>query len=157
MRRNGFTDARCQRRLLDNLPEPKSGHGPAAIADKETITSFTFKNERSGGLEIVFDTLAGRNAKGDEPLLVALADDPNKGGGEIAGRERNGNQLRDSDSGGVKEKKHGIISLTLGTDDDRRGQKPGDFGHSQGLGESTANPWQINTGQRIVRTDGTRL
>lgn len=157
VRRDGLADSRRPCRFFDDLPEPESGHGAAPVADKKDIAAPALEDQRAGGLKIVPDDFPGRNAKGNEPLLVTLADYPDKAGGEIAGRQRNGDQLRDPDPGGVEQVQHGIVSLGLWRDGGRRGQESGDFVQGQGLGELTADPGKINGGQGVVRGYAARL
>jgi len=150
VRRDGLADSGCLRRFLDDLPEPEPGHGAAPVADKKDVAASALEDQWAGGLEVVLNDFPGRDAKGDEPFLVALADHPDKAGGEVAGGKGDGNQLRNPDAGGVQEMEHGVVSLALGGDDGGRGQQSGDLTHGQGLGEAAAGPWQVDGGKGVV-------
>lgn len=99
------------------------------------------------------DDFPGRNAKGDESFLVALADYPDEAGCEITGGKGDGDQFRDPDAGGIQEMEHGVVSLDLGGDDGGRGQESGYFADGQGLGESAAGAWKVKGGKRVVVKD----
>jgi len=150
VRRDGFADSGCPRRVFDDLPETESGHGAAPVADKETIAAPALEDQRAGGREVMFDDFPGRNAERDESFLVALADHPDKAGGEVAGGKGDGDQLRNPDAGGVKEVEHGVVSLALGGDGGGRGQQSGDLIHGQGLGQAAAGARQVDGGKGVV-------
>ena len=146
----GFADAGRSCRLLDDLPETESGHGPASVTDKKGIAASALEDQRSCCPEVLLDDILGRYAKGDEPLLVALADHPDKTGGKIACGKRERHQLRDPDPCGVEQMQHGVVSLDLRGDGSRRGQESGNFAQGKGLGELAAGSWKLNCCQRVV-------
>lgn len=153
VRGDGFPDAGRSCRLLDDLPETESGHGAAPVADKKGVTAPSFEDQRSCCPDVLLDDVPGRYAKGDEPLLVALADHPDKTGRKVAGGKRDRDQLCDPQSCGVEQMQHGVVSLDLRGDGHGRGQKSGDIAQGKGLGQLAAGPWQLNCGQGVVAED----
>jgi len=150
---DGLADGGCQCRFLDDLPETEPGHGAAPVADKKDVAAPALEDQRAGRFEVVVDDFPGRNAKRDEPFLVALADYPDEAGGEITGGKGDGDQFRDPDAGGVQEMEHGVVSLDLGGDGGGRGQESGYFADGQGLGEPAPGTWEVNGDKRVVVKD----
>ncbi len=151
VRGDGFADPGRPRRFLDDLPETETAHGAAPVADKKGIAAAPLEDQRSCRLEVLLDDFPGRGTKGDESFLVALADHPDKAGGEIASGKRNRDQLGDPHPGGVEEVQHGVVPLDLRGERGRRGQEPDHFAEGEGFGELAANPWKINGGKGVVR------
>ena len=151
VRGDGFVDPSRPCRLFDDLPETETAHGAAPVADKKGIAAAPLEDQRSCRLEVLLDNFPGRGAKGDQSFLVALADHPDKAGGEIAGGKGNGYQLGNPHPGGVEEVQHGVVPLDLRRERGRRGQESDHFAQGEGLGELAANPRKINGGKGVVR------
>ena len=138
----GYTGYPCG--IAENLPETQSGHTGAAPGDEQIVAAFIFEDERSRRFHVVVDFLPGLLTKGNQPFFVALAENPDESGVEIARRQRQTHQFGDPEAGGIKDKQHGIIPFADGGNDIRRGEQAHDFFLRQGLGERFITPRQID-------------
>ena len=150
VRRDIFGDAGCQGRFPDDLPETQPGHRRTPGGDEEEITAPAAQDRRPTMFQIGFDLVLGLDAEGDESLLAALANYPDKAGGKIACGQRQGDQFGDAESGGVEEKEHGPVAAGQWRTDGGWRQQPVDFGQRQGFGQNLAAFRQIDDGKGIA-------
>ena len=95
----------------NDLPEPQTGHAAAASGDKKIITALAFEDMRSTRQQVLVDFFFSLFAKGNQTFFVALAQHPDESCAQIAGGERQLDQLRYPQAGGIEKKEHGIVSL----------------------------------------------
>ena len=102
-------------------------------------------------MQVGLKALFGGEAEGDEPLLVALADNPDKASGQIAAGNGQLHQLGDPQSGGVEQTEHRIITLDEGCYDRGRREESRHLFNRQGLGQGATAPRQVDGGKGVVK------
>lgn len=99
-----------ERHLLDYLPKSDSGHGCAAIGEKEIIAGLAFQEKGAGLFNVFLQNSAGKPRKRHNPLLVAFAEDAEMTIVEVAPIDRQFDKLRDTQSRGIEKMQHGQIT-----------------------------------------------
>lgn len=79
--------------LPDDLPEAVSGHCCSAIGAEQYRAGFTLEQQWPSPVEVVADRRPGNGGKGDDPLLVAFAEDTDMTAGQAAAVHREAHQF----------------------------------------------------------------
>ncbi len=110
MRTDRLVDTGTKGDLTDYLPETVSGHGDAPVGDEEHRGGLAFEDQRACPFDILLDANPGGSGKGDDPLLVALAEDANVTTAQAAAVHRQVDQLGNAQPRGIKQVQHGIVA-----------------------------------------------
>lgn len=135
MRADLFADAGAESRFLDDLPEADAGHGFATAGDKKVRGGTALQQERSAFPEIFLDDTGRLFCKGNDPFLVAFAQNTQMAICKAAGCERQPHQFGDPKTGGIEQVQHGVVAQANGAVRAKTVQKRLHFRHSERFGE----------------------
>ena len=150
MRADLLGDAGTVRHLANDLPEAVSGHRLAPIGAKEQGAGLALEQQGANLFQVLAHDLAGVGGKGDDPFLVAFAEDAQMSGGQVAAGDRQVDQFRDPQPGGIEQMQHGVVAQCQ-----RRGrcgplEEGVDLGFTEHLGQALADLRRVDVGEGIV-------
>ena len=102
------------------------------------------------GSQIFLQAPDGQSADGNQPFFRPLSDGPNQLGFQFQLVQGQGNNLGDSQSGGIQDFQHGRIPEAPGRSGSWLVQKVFDFHPGQGFGQRLFRFWGLEREEGIV-------
>src|SRR5690606_19295405 len=112
MRRQLLVDARLLRVALDDMPEGLAGHSIAPPRRKEVVRLPLEQDLAAGAAEELAQPVLRLVSERDQPLAVALADDPEHALIQVQLAHLEIDELGDAHAGGVQHLEHRAIAVT---------------------------------------------